>query len=824
MSMNSKGICKMVRNLTIILVLALASAAAVAQDADPLAVLKSDAPLEQKSQACIALSVHGGPEAVPVLAALLTDEKLSHMARYALEPMPFPEAGAVLRDALGKTSGRLQVGVINSLAVRKDIEAVPELVKLLASPEPDVAQEAARALGVIGAPEGLGPLEAAIANPALPPANLLGFCHALLVYADGRADQALGIYNFLLETPNVPAQARAAAVRGKALATAGLPECLPQLGDSLKSEDKATFNAALRAARELPGGDDVAGALSGLLPALAGGRKIALMQVLGERANAAAGPALMAEAKEGPVETRVAALNALTRIKYAPALEVMQQLVLNEDAALAKAARNGIGYFPGDEGDAVLRSMVESNQTDVRLVAVELVGDGGLPSPVGILMKAADDPEEAVRVAALKGLQDSAGPEQIPALVDRLLKNGAASEMQATEKALQALSGRLKRATGPWPATGSTSLLADGLVPALERSSGEARLAVLRLLGSTGTTKALEIVKAAANAPDAAVKDTALRTLCDWPNPEALPVVMDLAKTSGDETIKVLATRRAVSLLTNSNLTNAELLPQIMTLMQIASTPDQKKAVVGGLAEVHSAEAFEQALRLLSDEAVRGEAVQAARAIARNLGGDAREEAGLLNGTDLTGWQGHIEYWRFEDGAIVGESKAKLERNNFLWPSVEVGNFYMAVDVKLEPVTGNGGIQFRSKKVDDYGQALGYQADLGKDVWGRLYHEHGRGKLDWTDRADSAVKPGDWNRYEILAVGPAIWLAVNGKLGAACLDFDGERTGLIALQLHGGPPQKVQYRIQKLVHNPKVEIESISTEELIKALKPPQEQ
>jgi len=818
----------MVRNLTVILILALTATAAVAQNADPLAVLKSDVPLEQKSQACIALSVHGGPEAVPVLAALLTDEKTSHMARYALEPMPFPEAGAALRDALGKTTGRLQVGVINSLAVRKDAEAVPAIINLLASPFLDVAQEAARALGVIGAPKGVGPLEAAIANPALPSANLLGFCHALLLYADGRADQALGIYNFLLETPNVPAQARAAALRAKALATAGAPECLPQLADSLKSraetrEDKATFNAAIRAARELPGGDDVAGALAGLLPALAGGRKIALMQVLGERANAAAGPALMAEAKEGAVETRVAALNALTRIRYAPALDVMQQLVLNEDAGLAKAARNGIAYFPGKEGDPVLRSMLESKQPEVRRLAVELVGEGGLAEPVDILMKAADDQDEAVRVAALKGLQDSAGAEQAPALIDRLLKNGAQSEMQATEKTLQALSGRLKRATGPGAAS-ATSPLVDRLVQALDRANGEARLAVLRLLGSTGAPKALEIVTAAASAPDAAVKDTALRTLCDWPNADALPFVMDLANTSADQTLKVLALRGAVRLIGQGGLSNAQRLEHLAALMQRAATADEKKTVVGGLAEVHSVEGFEQALRLLDDETVRGEAVQAARTVARNLGGDAREETGLLNGTDLTGWQGHTEYWRFEDGAIVGQSKAKLERNNFLWPSVEVGNFYMAVDIKLEPVTGNGGIQFRSKKVDDYGQALGYQADLGQDVWGRLYHEHGRGKLDWTDRADAAVKPGDWNHYEILAVGPAIWLVVNGKLGAACLDFDGERTGLIALQLHGGPPQKVQYKIQKLVHNPEVEIESISTEVMIKALKPPQKQ
>jgi HEAT repeat protein len=776
-------------------------------------VLKSDAPQEQKSEACIALSVHGTVEAVPVLAAMLTDEKMSHMARYALEPMPFPEAGAALRDALGKTTGRLQVGVINSLAVRKDLDAVPAIVKLLSSAEADVA------LGVIGQPEGMEAEQKAIADPALPPANLLGFCHALLICAENDPNMASALYNFVLLAPNAPAQSRAAALRGKILILAGTSD--PLLADSLKAEDKATFNAAVRAARLLAPSEAVTSQLAGVLPSVAAERKIVIMQVLGERGDAAAGPALMVEAKEGAVETRVAALNALTRIKYAPVLDIMKDLVLNEDAALAKAARDGIAYFPGEEGNGVLRAMLESSQPEARRLAVELVGEGGLAAPVAVLMKAADDQDESVRIAALKGLQDAAGAEQVPALLERLLKNGSPGEMQATEKALQALSGRLKRAKDPGSAT---SPLVEGLVQALGKTNGEARLAVLRLLGSTGAPKALEVVMAATSSSDAAVKDTALRTLFDWPNADALPTVMDLANTSTDETLKVLATRGAVRLIGQSGLSNVQRLEHIAALMQYAATADQKKTVVGGLAEVYSVEAFEQALRLLSDETVRAEAIQALRAIARNLGGDAREETGLLNGTDLTGWQGHMEYWRFEDGAIVGESKEKLERNNFLWPAVEVGNFYLAVDVKLEPVTGNGGIQFRSKKVDDYGQALGYQADLGQDVWGRLYHEHGRGKLDWSDRADSAVKPGDWNHYEILAVGPAIWLVVNGKLGAACLDFDGERTGLIGVQLHGGPPQKIQYKIKKLVHNPKVEIESISTEEMIKALKPPEKQ
>jgi len=73
----------------------------------------------------------------------------------------------------------------------------------------------------------------------------------------------------------------------------------------------------------------------------------------------------------------------------------------------------------------------------------------------------------------------------------------------------------------------------------------------------------------------------------------------------------------------------------------------------------------------------------------------------------------------------------------------------------------------------------------------------------------------------VLAIGPAIWTAINGTLGIACLDLDGERSGLFGLQLHAGPPQTVRYRFEKLVHDPKAEIAGLGPEQLIPELAMP---
>jgi HEAT repeat protein len=883
--------------LAIIVLAAVLSIVSAAHGADPVSVLKSDASFAEKESACRALSLNGGVDAVPALAALLTDEKLTHMARYALEPMPFPEAGAALRDALGKTSGKIKVGVINSLGIRKDAESVPELIKLLSDADVDVAQAASISLGAIGSSDGAKALEEAIAKPDVAPETCCVFCSSLCACAEsfsakGNGGEAAAAYDYLLTRPNLSRSARIAALRG-AVVSRGV-DGVSLLTEALASDDDAKFEAALRAAREIEDSPSVMQSVAAVLPNLAPERKILLLDVLAARGGEAAGAAALKEAQEGAEETRVAALKAIARMAYAPALDLLASLACSGEGDIAKTAGDSLSYFPGGAGNEKIRSMLESPDAAARRVAVELVGQGALDKPIATLVKMADsDADEAVRIAALKALQDNAGIDEMQALLAVLLKAQSAGELQSAEKTLGALCERQKRAPENFaivkaeygalpdgPSTDVTKQVASKLVGGLlsiEASNanfgdsapgkvkklrvdytengapfsktvnetevlkltvvaapapvvdaycqtfadaqGDAKLSMLRLLSVCAAPKSFETVRAAAG-QDGALKDAALRLLCEWPTQEAFPVLMDLAKNSPDETVKILALRGAVRLLGQNVLPQDQSLANYSELIASAQTPDAKKTVLGGLAALPSAGALELALAQFGDEAVRPEAVQAAIAISKTFGGAARVDGDFFNGTDLTGWVGALKYWRLEDGAIVGSSDAPIPSNEFAWSDVEVGDFYLAVDIMLDPPTANAGVQFRSKRIDDHGQALGYQADVGEGYWGQLYHEHGRGKLDSNNRAEAGVVPGQWNHYEILAIGPAIWTSINGKLGVACIDANGERSGKIAVQIHAGAPQTARYKILKLVHNPKVELESVPVETLISELKP----
>ena len=165
------------------------------------------------------------------------------------------------------------------------------------------------------------------------------------------------------------------------------------------------------------------------------------------------------------------------------------------------------------------------------------------------------------------------------------------------------------------------------------------------------------------------------------------------------------------------------------------------------------------------------------------------ENAGeLFNGRDLTGWNGNLELWSVEDGELIGRTSG-LKRNEFLVSDPLARDFRLSLEVKLVENKGNSGIQFRSQALDD-GDVAGYQADIGRGWWGKLYEEHGR-QLLWKEGAREHVRVGEWNLYEIEAVGSHIRTWLNGQ---PCVDLDdpeGSREGIFAAtplrSRHGDP-------------------------------------
>jgi len=165
---------------------------------------------------CRQLSLVGTAASVPALADLLPDEKLSHMARYALERIPDDAAVAALRAALPKVDGNLKVGVIHSLGVRRDAASTDALSGLLTDKNETIVAASAGALGNIGTSEAartLGEFQAkASESLKLAAADAYLACAERLL-ADGKKLEAMAIYRSLAGSDQ-PQHIRLAATRG----------------------------------------------------------------------------------------------------------------------------------------------------------------------------------------------------------------------------------------------------------------------------------------------------------------------------------------------------------------------------------------------------------------------------------------------------------------------------------------------------------------------------------------------------------------------------------------------------------------------------------
>ena len=192
----------------------------------------------------------------------------------------------------------------------------------------------------------------------------------------------------------------------------------------------------------------------------------------------------------------------------------------------------------------------------------------------------------------------------------------------------------------------------------------------------------------------------------------------------------------------------------------------------------------------------------------------------MFNGKDLAGWEGRPGWWRVEDGALTSESTPQkpCDKAHYLvWRGGRPGDFELQAEYRLFGAAANSGIQFRSRELPDW-DTSGYQADMeAGDQWSGCLFEHTRGgvamrgervvidkdgKKQVTSIGDPKellkhVKKNDWNTYRIVARGSDLTLEINGVVMCQATDNQtgvAVREGVIALQMHPGPPMKVQFR------------------------------
>ena len=871
-----------------------------------IAVLAAEPAWPELYRAVRILGVIGSIDSIAPLAALLQEEKTVHLALLALEPMPYPEVDAALRDAFSSAPRKAQLSMISAMAARKDKDAVPLIAAMMASADVQMLDHAIRALGVLGGAEAETILDELLRSGDA--AVEVMASEGLLLLADGlvqegKGERAADLYQRLLGL-ELPDHIRAGAFEGLLRAVpVYAPDAVLQ---AIQNDDLLLRRHAVAAVAQLPN-VGVTARVSAELMRLPEDTQAPLLESLSRRDEPIDQAFLFSLLEDEREEVRLAAMRAIADHGDTSAIEPLARLLsMTESRPEKQAAIETLRRIQGDGMEASLIQFMANAPAEQRPDLIEALVQRRAVAVVDALMLQAAEP--GVRAAAFRGLGQLADAEHLDsllALLSQLEGEEGRPEAEAAVVALvrnigvtagelvitKALYGDLPdgehkdvtRAVQKSISEGALSVVASNdifgdtapnVVKTLHveyvlngvpekrdiREGGtlnivaeavsyetinrlssamaatqndEGKASFLRIMGRLGGRKAYDIVLAHMEDPSVPVREAAIRTLSAWPDAFALPALADLFTKVEDASLRSATLRGCVRLLRSGAYSGDDSILLYAQLIDKAASPEELKLILAGVADLTVPEALPLVLPLLNNPAVAEEAALAVERIKTAVGEEAYQNIvgamastpvvdetfiPIFNGTDLDGWTGDTELWRVEDGCLVGETKesAPIKHNTFLiWEGGEVGDFDLKFRYRLESDWVNSGIQIRSEKFDTW-RVRGYQPDISTEDWitGICYEEGGRGilarrgqKVVFGEDGQSEVEQfgdenalgdylyqGDWNEYHIRARGNQFYTRINGHKMHEVIDNapEARRSGILAFQLHAGPPMKIR--------------------------------
>ncbi|HOX36888.1 MAG TPA: HEAT repeat domain-containing protein [Candidatus Brocadiia bacterium] len=561
-------------------------------------LLRAGATVECKRFVCRQLRMIGTDKSVPALAALLTDAELSHMARYALEGIRTPAANAALLDALGKTKGRLRVGIIETIAARRDVGAVKAIALLTSDADMEVADAAATALGRIGGDEALAGLRGA--REGIAPALRGNLVESFLLIAErsvkeGNPDKALGICRELLAGEK-DSGSRAAAIR--CMLSSGGEGAIEETLDLIRSEPAAVAALAMPALVAIPG-EGATKIMASRLEALPVEAQPRLLDVLRLRGDRAALPAVTEATSSKDEATRVAAIAALGRVGDAGSASLLAEKAAKGNPAEKSAAKSALVILaaPGVD-EAMIASLPKSDeQTQIEFIRAFIDRDARAAVPA--LVKVVSGGAGKARMEAMKALGELGGDENLPLLLDIMTRSEGKDTRFGAENAV----GQICRRSVE---KGKCAELLSGAYP---DASVPAKCSILRVLGTIGGTQALAMHRTAITDAAGEIQDTAARGLSDWPDATPTDDLLKMARESAKETHRVLALRGYLRMIElPGNRPADERLAMCRTAMETARRVEEKKLAVAAVARIEDERAIEMIVGMMVDEELRAEA------------------------------------------------------------------------------------------------------------------------------------------------------------------------------------------------------------------------
>ena len=564
---------------------------------------------------CKQLSIIGTDESIPELSRMLSDPETSHIACIALLHIPGKAADRALIENL-KTQVN-KVGIINTLGMRQSIEAVAELGEIIGDSDPSVASAAISALGQIGGTEAAGIL--ATAKDRMSDDIRMQILDSYLncakgFAANGDTNKALEIYDELIQAAS-PLNIRRAAFASKFRLSNSQGEAM--LLDVLRSDRNELHSTAASLIRELPNSansQSIASRLSTLSPMI----QVQMISALADLGNENVRESIEKAAESDHQEVRIAALKALAALGNEQTVALLARSAAEKRGIERIAARKSLNRLKGEKVDQMILSLISTASANDKVELIGSVGARNIASAIPILFDMTGHADGKVRLESIEVLGEICTFEDVSKMIDVLLQAQSASERTATVKALAALI--LKGPDG-----GANSRLI------LERfkttDDDKVRSSFIQVLGKVGEEESLPLIVEVYENKTGTLQTDAVRALADWPTAKPMDYLLNIVRTSENNTQKILALCGFIRQIgIADDLSDVEKTNKYKMAMALATNVSEKRMVMAGIGQLKTPEAMGMAERFLQDPILSAEAEAAFLKIAASIGRKDREK------------------------------------------------------------------------------------------------------------------------------------------------------------------------------------------------------
>ncbi|AQQ71566.1 Cytochrome c551/c552 [Limihaloglobus sulfuriphilus] len=568
--------------------------------------MASDATIAAKRYVSRILRVIGTDKSLPVLLELAKDPKTSDIALYALYGNKSEQLESAAIEVLIRSEGPERVGLINLLAQRGFLQAVPSFGGLMRSEDLEVAKAAIEGIGTIGDVQGCRVMQKLMLNcdPSLYETvyNSVLKC-GFAALERGERFEAVEIFESVYHSDEPNDLQRASAYKG--LALSGMRDFNRMISDGLSSKNRRIRRMAVNVLRETPqkSSEYIFREYDNMEPE----KKLMMLDILAdaEGAEPANSVAVADKALADSYEAiRAAGWRVMGRFAGEDKAFSAAQAAAAASGSVKEAARASLKrIILRGAPDTAGRLLSETDEPAVIREILNVIDECQIKSAFDAVEGILDSDERAVRIAALKVLKGMPEKLEPSRALDILEDSRGSSELRAAESMVR---GVLAAADKPDTAS-------DILIQRFESTdSDDIKSSLINLLGGLADGKSLDFICSTMTTASPSVQDACVKALADWPDSRPLERLYGLAVNSDNRIHRALALRGYVSKINAAKAGSNEKNRMYRKAIQIADSAGEKKQVLSALSQAGTYDAMMMSLEYLSDADVAAEAELAA--------------------------------------------------------------------------------------------------------------------------------------------------------------------------------------------------------------------